>query len=140
MKILILFLATLINLGALAQSSEEKQLLALHARKFQWLAQKQYDSLTLLLDDRVQYIHSNGWIETKTELLADLQSGKLNYESVQVKEASARLYKDTGVVTGTGVFKALMDGKPLEISLLYTEVYVRHKKQWRLVNRHACRL
>ncbi|MFZ5971980.1 MAG: nuclear transport factor 2 family protein [Bacteroidota bacterium] len=140
MKTLILVLVALVNLGAFAQSAEEKQLLALHERKFQWLAQKQYDSLTLLLDDRVLYIHSNGWTENKAEILADLQSGKLNYESVQVKEATARLYQDAGVVTGKGVFKVLMEGKSLEISLLYTEVYVRHKKQWRLVNRHACRL
>ncbi len=140
MKNLIFLFLLLVNFSALAQSREEKQLLALHEQKFRWLSQKQYDSLKVLLDDRVQYIHSNGWVETKAEVLADLQSGKLTYESVQVKEATARLYKDAGVVTGKGVFKVLMEGKPVEISLLYTEVYVRHKKQWRLVSRHACRV
>ena len=140
MKTLALVLVVLVNLGAYAQSAEEKKLLALHERKFAWLVNRQYDSLTQLLDDRVQYIHSNGWTENKTEILADLQSGKLNYQRVEVKEATARLYKDAGVVTGKGVFSVLMDGKPLEISLLYTEVYVRTKKQWRLVSRHACRV
>jgi hypothetical protein len=140
MKTFAFLLIAFAQLSAFAQSAEEKQLLALHERKFHWLTQKQYDSLTLLLDDRVLYIHSNGWTENKAEILADLQSGKLNYESVQVKEATARLYQDAGVVTGKGVFKVLMEGKSLEISLLYTEVYVRHKKQWRLVSRHACRV
>jgi hypothetical protein len=123
-----------------AQKNPEQALLNLHQRKFNWLANKQYDSLTLLLDDRVQYIHSNGWMETKQQVIDDLKGGKLNYQKVEVKEAVARIYKDAGVVTGKGTFSVLMDGKPLEISLFYTEVYVLERKQWKLVSRHACRL
>jgi hypothetical protein len=139
MKLIALFLS-LVSISVSAQTTEEKKLLQLHQRKFTWLANQQYDSLTILLDDRVQYIHSSGWVETKSEVLADLKSGKLNYQKVVVNEATARIYKDAGIVTGKGVFSVIMDGKPLEISLFYTEVYVLQKKQWRLVSRHACRL
>jgi hypothetical protein len=123
-----------------AQTKDEIALGALHEKKFDWLIHNNADSLTILLDDKVQYIHSNGWVETKQEILEDLKSGKLNYQSVTVKDAKVRIYENTGVVNGTGAFKVLLDGKTIELNLLYTEVYVRQKKQWRLVSRHACRV
>lgn len=127
-------------LSVQAQTKDEKALASLHERKFGWLIHNQADSLSLLLDDQVQYIHSNGWVESKQEVLDDLRTGKLNYQSVLVQEAKVRIYKDTGVVTGKGVFKVALDGKSIDINLLYTEVYVRHKKLWRLVSRHACKI
>jgi len=123
-----------------AQTEDEKALGSLHVKKFDWLIHNDADSLTILLDDKVQYIHSNGWVETKQEILNDLKSGKLNYQNVTVKDAKVRIYENTGIVNGTGTFKVLLEGKAVELNLLYTEVYVRQKKQWRLVSRHACRV
>lgn len=140
MKISLFILVSLVFQSTLAQSPAEKQLLDLHSRKFRWMTNKQLDSLSLLLDDRLQYIHSNGWTETRQEVLDDLTSGKLNYTNVTVEEASVRLYDDSAVITGKGVFEVLLDGKPISIHLSYTEVYVRQKKQWRLVSRHACKI
>ena len=39
-------------------SRQEQFILDLSKKKFDWLINKQYDSLTALLDDKVQYIHS----------------------------------------------------------------------------------
>lgn len=141
MKTIILLLAlTGVCQSLLAQTASERALLDLHQRKFKWLSSKQYDSLNQVLDERLQYIHSNGWMETKQQVIDDLKSGKLNYVNIEVKEAIARVYGNTGVVTGKGLFSVQMDGKPLEISLYYTEVYVLEMKHWKLVSRHACRL
>jgi hypothetical protein len=118
-------------------AAKEKTILQLHEAKFEWLVKKQYDSLKSVLDENLVYIHSNGWTESKDEIIADLKSGKLNYLGVKVTESKARIFKGTGIVTGKGTFNVVMDGKPIELQLMYTEVYVEKKKGWKLVSRHA---
>jgi hypothetical protein len=118
-------------------AAKEKTILQLHETKFEWLVKKQYDSLKSVLDENLVYIHSNGWTESKDEIIADLKSGKLNYLGVKVNESKARIFKGTGIVTGKGTFNVIMDGKPIELQLMYTEVYLEKKKGWKLVSRHA---
>lgn len=119
------------------ESVTEAYIVKLHQKKFDWMIQKKYDSLSNVLDERLVYIHSNGWAETKQEVLADIKSGKLNYTNVKLTESSARIFQKAAIVNGKGTFSVVMDGKPLDIQLYYTEVYVKKKSGWKLVSRHA---
>ena len=60
--------------------------------------------------------------------------------SVKVSEASARVYKGFVIVNGKGSFNVLLNGEPIDISLLYTEVYAKRQNGWLLVSRHANRI
>lgn len=142
MKQTLLILLLIAGHCTFGQSVENQKVNQLHLKKFNWLINKNYDSLNSLMDAGVKYIHSNGWIQNKQEVIDDLKSGKLNYTSVNVSESSVALYNNhTAVVTGKGSFKGLMpDKSEFNISLLYTEVYVKQKKQWKLVSRQACKL
>jgi hypothetical protein len=103
---------------------------------------KNYDSLNWIADEAMKFIHSNGWTQSKKDFIDDLKSGKLNYTSIEIAESSVNVFNaDCAVVTGKGTFKGLMpDQSEFNIKLLYTEVYVRSKKQWKLVSRQACKL
>lgn len=145
MKQILLFLLLLLSSITFAQkattlSAAEAKVLQLHERKFHWMIAKQTDSLEQILDDRMQYIHSNGWIENKQELLEDIRSGKLQMTNVAIKESTARIYKNMAVINGKGVFSVVMEGKPMDFLLLYTEVYAKRNNKWLLVSRHANRL
>ncbi|MFY7841147.1 MAG: nuclear transport factor 2 family protein, partial [Lacibacter sp.] len=85
-------------------------------------------------------VHSNGWVQNKKEVIEDIRSGKLTMTNVKVTEAKARVYKGFVIVNGKGIFSGIMDGKPLDISLLYTEVYAKRQNGWLLVSRHANKL
>jgi hypothetical protein len=111
----------------------------IHLKKFKWFAEQQFDSLTTLLHDDVHYIHSNGWKESKADVIANLKSGKLTYTEVKVHESDVRLIGNTGVVTGKGTFYVSMDGKPYSFDLYYTEVYAITDNGIKLVSRHACK-
>lgn len=128
----------LITLSLFAQS--ESTVLELHRQKFEWIINKNYEALTNVLADDVEYIHSNGWIQNKKEIIEDLQSGKLALEEIQVKTAIARRYKNAIIITGKGMFKGQVNGTDFHTMLLYTEVYSKHGKKWRLVQRHACKM
>lgn len=139
----ILITAIIFSAGALKaqQSPVEKYLLQLHEKKFRWMTEKKLDSLQTVLDDRLIYVHSNGWIETAKEVIDDLHSGKLAMNKVTVTEASVRIYKNnTGIINGKGVFNVTVNDKPIDINLYYTEVYIKKKNNWVLVSRHALRL
>ena len=143
MKHFFLILALLIGFHFFSQTKKEKieqNIIALHKKKFDWLISKQYDSLAALFNDNIEYIHSNGWIENKTDIIADLKSGKLNYKRVEVSEAKVRLSKNVAILTGKGVFFVTMDNKDLEIKLLYSEIYIKEKGKWVLTHRHANKL
>ena len=134
----LLFLWTVVIVHA--QSKQEQQVLQLSKQKFKWIVEKNNDSLNNVLDDRLSFIHSNGWVQTKKELMDDLASGKLNYVSIEVLSASARLYPKSAVVTGRGKFVATLNGNTNTYELAYTETYVLQKREWKLVSRHASRV
>lgn len=126
--------------SSFAQSSEEKEVLALSKKKFEWLVSKKMDSLSSVLDERLQYVHSNGWIESKKDVMDDMASGKLTYQSVDIHAATARVYNQTAIINGTGKFQVVMSGTSLSFELGYTEVYIRTDGRWQLTSRHANRM
>lgn len=140
MKKVLMIFSVFVFVASMAQTKQEQEILQLSAKKFGWLVAKKLDSLNFVCDERLTFIHSNGWVQTKKELLADLQSGKLNYVSIDVSESSVRLYPKSAVVNGKGKFVALMDGNTVTVNLSYTETYVLQKREWKLASRHASRL
>lgn len=139
-KLGIILLLSITCTFAVAQSAEDQEVLTLSSRKFDWLIRKQADSLDRMLDERLQYIHSNGWIQNKQEVLDDMRSGKLVYVNVKIKESFARTYGKAAVVTGLGTFEGVNGGNPFKLDLRYTEVYTWTATGWKLVSRHSNRM
>jgi hypothetical protein len=139
-NILVLIFASL-SLSTFAQLIKTEQLvLDLSKKKFDWMLNKQYDSLELLLDDQVKYIHSNGWMQSKKDVVDDFASGKLSYQKIEVTEAAVRLYNQTAIVTGRGKFSGTVNNNVFAMELSYTEVYINKKGRWLLASRHANRM
>ena len=131
----------LLSQHVMSQSKEEQQVLQLAKAKFKWLIAKKLDSLDYVLDERLTFIHSNGWVQSKKELLADLKSNKLTYISIDVTEVAVRMYLKSAVLTGRGKFVASVNGNtPNPVELAFTETYVLQKKEWKLASRHASRI
>ena len=140
MKRILVLTFSMLTISLVQAESPEQAVVELSKKKFNWMIRMQYDSLESVLDDRLMFVHSNGWTETKSELIADLKSGKLRYVTIEVIESSARLYSNTAIVTGKGKFTVVLDGNDLIINLYYTEVYVLKNGNWLLASRHANRL
>ena len=107
-RMVIVFVAIAAQLSATAQ--EDLQVDKLSRKKFTWLTQKKLDSLAEVLDERLMYVHSNGWTQTKKEIIDDLKSGKLNYVSIDVKSNRVRVYHSTAIVNGAGRFCEIKNG------------------------------
>jgi hypothetical protein len=127
------------SFAVLAQS-EATKVDALHKQKFEWLINNNIDSITHLLSDKVSYVHSNGWIQNRDEVLNDMKSGKLQYKSIVVDESNVNLIEQTAIVTGKGTFVGKVNTTDFSLKLLYTEVYVKLNGRWMLIARHSCKI
>lgn len=137
----ILFLGLILICANTFGQKNETTVSQLHRKKFTWLINKDYDSLNWLMHENVQYIHSNGWVQSKKEVIDDLTSGKLNYTNIEVVESNVTIYQNTAIVSGKGRFRGLMpDKSEFNLSLFYTEVYVKVGKDWKLLNRLATKI
>ncbi len=139
MRIIVILIFVLTTFVALAQT-EAAKVDALHKQKFAWLMTNNIDSINYLLGDKVSYVHSNGWIQNREEVLNDMKSGKLQYKSIVVEESSVNLIDQTAIVTGKGTFVGKVNTTDFSLKLLYTEVYVKVNNHWKLISRHSCKL
>jgi uncharacterized protein (TIGR02246 family) len=79
-------------------------------------------------------VHGNGKLFTKEQEIADLKSGSLKYESIDVREKTIRTYGDTAVVHLLITFKGLLGGKEFgPIDLRRTVVWIKQKGDWKIV-------
>ena len=140
-NLLVLFL--LLSLPFFSQTKKDKiadHIIALHQKKFDFMISKQFDSLSLILDADLKYIHSNGWVESKEDLLANLKSDKLVYEKVTVSETKVNHTNHVAIVSGKGLFSVILENQKIEIPLMYSEIYVKKRGKWLLLHRHANKL
>ena len=132
-------LVFVVTLSSFAQTKEESAIMNLSRTKFRWMVEGKTDSLNIILDERLSYIHSNGWVQTKKEFIEDFK-GKLIYHDISISEMHVRVYRRSAVVTGKGRFTVSLNGNRSETNLFFTEVYIRNGNKWKLASRHANRL
>ncbi len=126
---------------ATAQVDEiAKDVLQRSASKFEWMVNKNLDSLAAVLHPNIQYIHSNGLTESRSDVLENLRSGKLVLHSVKIKSADVRIVNQVAIVTGTGTFVGKINQNDFEVELLYSEVWVFVDGKWLRLQRHANRV
>lgn len=90
--------------------------------------------LKRILHDSLFYIHSNGLIETKSDFLTSITSGKIEYEDIQIQERKQRTINRagrsyTGVVRVIGKYK----GESFQVKLAFSSHYRRQGKQFKLI-------
>jgi ketosteroid isomerase-like protein len=84
-------------------------------------------------DDAI-IVHGNGKLFTKDQELADLKSGALKYESIDVREKKINVYGDTVVVNFLITFKGSLSGTAFPpTDLRRTVVWVKQKGNWKVV-------
>jgi ketosteroid isomerase-like protein len=90
--------------------------------------------------DDATIIHGNGKQFTKDQEIADLKSGSLKYESVDVGERKIHVYGDTAVVNFLISFKGAVSGKPYSGDLRRTVVWVKQQGNWKIVTYQVTRV
>jgi len=130
--ILFLFIAVCCN----AQTDEEK--LTTTLKEFhQALVNKNTASINQQTDKVLSYGHSNGWIQTKADVIKDLETGYIVYHSY--KEDSLNIVMNGNMANARFVadVNATLKGSTVNFHLKVLEVWVKKGKRWILFARQA---
>jgi hypothetical protein len=100
------------------------------------------DTVTLhqLLHPDLIYGHSNGWVETKTELLQNLASGKMHYSSIFSEEPEFKRTGDVISVRTKSRIAFVVNEKAGELDLFVVQVWKKEIDGWKLLVRQSTRL
>ena len=96
-------------------------------------------SLINYLDDNLSYGHSNGWLESRQDMLSNLNSGKIKYNGIEEDSITSVADKDLGWVRFVADMNVEMNGKPVTFRLKVLEVWRQKDGSWKLYARQAVR-
>jgi len=99
-----------------------------------------FAALRELLADDVVYIHSTAVAESKDAYLDGVRDGLYDYAAIDSRDVTLRILGDAAIQTGTVVMSVGARSEPkTPITLLFTLVWKREQRGWRLWQRHATR-
>ncbi len=91
----------------------------------------------ILADDFVG-IGPLGFLLTKQEWLARVQSGDLTYNALTLDDVTVRVYHDAAILICRQTQDAAYRGNPIKAQLRTTLVFVQQRGQWQLAGLHLC--
>ncbi len=96
-------------------------------------------NLAGMLDSNVSYGHSNGWVETKQDILQNLATGQMKYVVIKEDSITTSIDDDLAHIRFVALLTYALDGKETTIRLKVLEVWRKKKGNWLLYARQATR-
>lgn len=96
--------------------------------------------LKQLLHKDLTYGHSNGWIETKTDVINDLVTGRLAYDKIESKDLKWTVTNNIATMRSTTEVGYRLNDKPGELKMHVLQVWLKTNKGWQLLSRQSTKL
>lgn len=105
------------------------------------LLQKDEAVLKSVLHEDLSYGHSNGWIESKNDVLNDLKSGKLVYSKIEnSSSAIVNINKKWATVKTNINAEGAVNGTAFKLTLHVMLFWMKTMKGWQLIARQSSKL
>ena len=138
MKCKLTIILLFISLFVKAQTDEEK--LTVTLKEFhQALVKKNIVGINQQTDKALSYGHSNGWVETKADMIKNLETGYMNYNSYKEDSINVTINGTMANVRFVADIAATLNRNSNSFHLKVLEVWVRKGKRWLLFARQAVR-
>jgi hypothetical protein len=133
----LLFFASVLT----AQPKTDAEKLTMTVKEFHLaLVQQNTVSINQQTDKALTYGHSNGWVQTKTDLIKDFESGLISYESFTEDSISLAINNNLASVRFTADISAVLKGTKASHHLKVLEVWIKKGNRWVLFARQATKL
>lgn len=96
--------------------------------------------LKQLVADDISYGHSNGWLQSKKDIVADFVSGKIVYTKIENGEEYFNIHPQAVTVRSITKVEGVVSGTAFNMSLQILQVWKRIKKQWTLIARQSVKV
>lgn len=128
-KIIYLALALFINGSAFAQTDND--IIQLSAKKWQWMAEKNVDSLRVLFHDKSDFVHMGGTWGKEREIDI-IKGGFIWYKKAEVYTNAVKFFGNTAVLLSEIDLVAVVGGNDAINPFMVTEMYVNQNRRWQL--------
>lgn len=121
-----------------AQQDSSKVLLAVDQMEKALVAK---DSVTLLrlLHPSLVFGHSNGWTQSKSEVLSDMSRRFLIYERIDRQSLSISINKKYAHVKERILVEGNVNGTAFKLTLFVLQLWVDTKKGWQMLSRQSAK-
>lgn len=96
-------------------------------------------ALERIIADDYQITVSDGRVLNRTEDLEPLRAG-MKFISATTADVRVRVFKETAIVTGRGIYRINFNGKEFDVRERFTDIYVKRKGVWQPVASHSTTL
>ncbi|GAA4470291.1 hypothetical protein GCM10023189_58610 [Nibrella saemangeumensis] len=139
MQYLLILSLTLLISFAQAQSPEQTVKDA-EQKRFAAQVANNFAVLDQVLDNDLTYTHSSGVTDSKQSFIQSLKDGKTKYNAIDVQEQTVRVYGNTAIINGKAAVNVTSNNETKNMSLRYTDVYIKRGNDWKLVAWQSLRL
>jgi hypothetical protein len=120
-------------------SGRETALKAAELARFKANVDADAKALGLLLADDLDYVHSNGDIDTKKSFIESLTSGRRDYVSMSGDIQKVRIFGDVAIIRGLAKVTVATDGKSQDLEIGYTDTWIWKDDRWQMTAWHSSR-
>lgn len=136
MKLLLTILIFCSSLLCFAQTDEVK--LTATVKEFhKALVKKNTISINQQTDKTLSYGHSNGWVQTKSEIIKDFETGIISYQSFEEDSLTVSINEKMANVRFVADIIATTNGTKATHHLKVLEVWVKKGNRWVLFARQG---
>lgn len=112
-------------------SAVEQEIINLSKQKWQWMADKNTDSLAILFHEKSKFVHMGGsW--GKEQELNIIKSGGIHYKKADIHEVSVEVIDHTAILLSKITLLAVVGGNEVTNPFIVTEVYTKENDIWKL--------
>jgi hypothetical protein len=129
------FMASIQAINAQQQTTFDEQtkqeLINLSKQKWQWMAEKDVNSLNELFHENAMFVHMGATMNKEQELNT-IRSGGIQYKHADIQETSVQFVGTTAIILDKIRLTAIVGGNEVVNPFMVTEVYVMIDGKWKL--------
>lgn len=116
---------------ATSPTPEQQEIIDLTKKTWDWMADKNVDSLNPLFDDKAMFVHMGGtW--GKAQELETIKSGGIWYKHAEVYAVSINTFGNMAVALQDIDLQAVVGGRQVTNAFMVTEVFYKQSDQWKM--------
>jgi len=117
--------------GTINNTTAEQEIIKLSKQKWDWMAEKNTDSLNALFDAKSVFVHMGGsW--GKEQELNVIKSGGIHYKKADIHSVSVNIINNTAILLNNITLLAVVGGNEVTNPFIVTEVYIKINNKWML--------
>jgi hypothetical protein len=127
-----LFIMVQLVTKSIAQNpAVEQQITTLSKQKWQWMSDKNVDSLATLFHEKSMFVHMGGsW--GKTQEIKVIKEGTIWYKKAEVYSVTVNIIGNTVILLNDIDLAAVVGGNEVINPFMVTEVYVNENGKWKM--------